>query len=214
MENKFLNKKVSFICHLVMAILVLPLLIFYKKEESLVYINSHNNPVLDIVMYHITRLPEITTIIFVVFLGVFTQRRYFLAIVTAMITCGLLIVVSKQYLFADALRPYRWLNDNHINFHHVKGVSLHSNGSFPSGHTISAFCSLAMVGFISSNGFTQFLLFLLAAAAAYSRVYLAQHYLTDIYVGALLGFTIAFIAFIIFERKFCTPYWQKPLLKI
>ena len=197
-----------------MAVLVMPLLIFYKKEESLIYINSLNGPVADVIMYHITRLPEITYIIFVVFLGVFTQRRYFLAIVTALIICGLVIVVSKQFLFADALRPFSWLNENNVKFHHVDRVTLHSTGSFPSGHTLAAFCSLALVGFISSVGFVQFLLFLLAALTGYSRVYLAQHYLIDIYVGGLLGFTIAFIFFTLIERKFTTPYWQKPLLKI
>ncbi len=214
MQKDFLNKKVAFICHLLLAIFVLPLLVFYKKEESLLFINGQFDPQLDVFMYHITRLPELSFVVFVVFLGIFTQRRYFLAIVTALIVCVLIIVSSKYFLFADHLRPFSWLNKNNVAFHHVPNISLHSNGSFPSGHTMAAFCALALAGFISARGFVQFLFFVLALLAGYSRVYVAQHYLVDVYAGALIGFTIAYIIFSVIERKFSTPYWQKPLLKI
>lgn len=214
MQKIFLNKKVAFVCHLLLAIFVLPLLVFYKKEESLLFINGHYNIWLDLFMYHITRLPEISFVVFVVFLGSFTQRRYFLAIVTSLIVCVLVIVFSKYFLFSDQLRPYSWLSKNNVVFHHVPNISLHSNGSFPSGHTMAAFCALALAGFISGSGFVQFLFFILALLAGYSRVYVAQHYLIDVYAGALTGFTIAYIIFSVIERKFSTPYWQKPLLKI
>lgn len=214
MQKKFLNKKVAFICHLLLAVFVLPLLIFYRKEESLLFINGHNSPQLDVFMYHITRLPEISFVVFVIFLGMFTQRRYFLAIVASLILCVLVIVFSKYFLFSDALRPYSWLNANKVPFHHVDGISMHSNGSFPSGHTMAAFCALALAGFISSNGLVQFLFFVLALLAGYSRVYVAQHYLVDVYAGSLTGFTLAYVVFSLVERKFSTLYWQKPLIKI
>lgn len=214
MEQKYSNKSVSIFCHLLLALLVFPLLIFYKKEESLLFINGHYNSFLDVLMYHITRLPEIAYILFVIALGLFTQKRFFLAVVIAMAICGLTIVLNKYFIFADAPRPFRYLNDNHINFHHVPGIQHHSNGSFPSGHTMSAFCSLALAAFISNNKLMQLFFFMLSLLSGYSRIYVAQHYLTDVYAGALIGFSIALITFLIFERKFTTPYWQQPIIKI
>lgn len=214
MAQKYSNKTVSIICHLALALLVLPLLIFYKKDESLLFINGHYSSFLDTFMYHITRLPEIAYILFVIALGLFTQKRFFLAVVIGMAICGLTIVLNKYLIFADAPRPFRYLEDQQIMFHHVAGIQHHKNGSFPSGHTMSAFCSLALAAFISNNKLMQFFFFLLAAVSGYSRVYVAQHYLIDVYAGALIGFIIALVVFSIFERKFISPYWQQPVFKI
>lgn len=176
-------------------------------------INRLNSPAADIIFYHITRLPELAMIVFVVILSIFYERRIFLATVIAMSLCGLSILLFKHILFSDFNRPSMWLNSNHINFHRVEGIRLHTNGSFPSGHTIAAFCSLALVGFISRNGFLQFLLFVLACASAYSRVYASQHYLMDVYAGALIGYFYAYFFFTLFENRFKTPVWQKPLIR-
>ena len=214
MEQKYSNKTISIFCHSLLALLVLPLLIFYKKEETLLMINGHYSSLLDTLMYHITRLPELAYVLFVLALGLFTQRRFFLAVVIAMSICGLTIILNKYLIFADAPRPLRYLTDHNISFHHVPGIQHHSNGSFPSGHTMSAFCALALAAFISKNKGMQFFFFLLALVSGYSRVYVAQHYLIDVYAGSIIGFTIALITFVIFESKFTTPYWQQPVIKI
>lgn len=200
-------------CHLLLAVTVLPFVILVPKNESLLFINGHHSAWLDVVMYHITRLPELAFIVFVVILGLFAERRQFLSIVVAMSLCGLSILFFKNILFPGFDRPYHWLSGHHPDFHHVPGIHLHSNGSFPSGHTVAAFCSLALVGFVSGKSWVQFLLFVVACAAAYSRVYAAQHYLVDVYAGALIGYAYAFIVTVLFEKWFKTPVWQKPLLK-
>ncbi len=214
LTNSYTNKGVSIFCHILLAALVLPLVIFYKKEESLLFINLHYSAFLDVFMYHITRLPEIAYILFLLALGLFTQKRFFLAVAVAMIICGLTIVLNKYFIFADAQRPFSWLTEHKVSFHHVEGIQHHKNGSFPSGHTMAAFCALALAGFISNNKWLQFFFFVLAAVSGYSRVYVAQHYLIDVYVGSLLGFLIAYIIFSLFERIFKTPYWQQPMIKL
>ncbi|MBL7836874.1 MAG: phosphatase PAP2 family protein [Bacteroidetes bacterium] len=213
MKNKHRNKRVAILCHIVMAVVVLPYVLLYPKNVSMLFINSHHTPWLDTVMYHITRLPELAFIVFVFILGLFAERRQFLAIVVAMSLSGLSILLFKNVLFPDFDRPFQWLNANQVNFHHVPGIRLHSNGSFPSGHTIAAFCSLALVGFVSKKGWLQALLFIVACSAAYSRVYAAQHYLMDVYAGALIGFFYAFLFTWLFEKWFTTPVWLKPLIK-
>jgi membrane-associated phospholipid phosphatase len=142
------DKYVSFICHILFGIGVLPLLFVFGKHESLMFINHNHSLILDKVMYHLTRLPELASIIFIVVLGLFAERRQFLAIVIALSLSGILIVVSKNFLFSDFKRPLNWIIQHpNLHFNFVDGIKLHSNGSFPSGHTISAFCSLALIGF-------------------------------------------------------------------
>ncbi len=196
-----------------MAIGVLPIILMTKKHETLLIINGFNNNVLDQLMYHITRLPELFFIVFIIILSAFFERKTFMAAVVAMSLCGISIVIFKQIIFSDFERPFAWLSQNKIKYHHVAGISLHSNGSFPSGHTMSAFCALALAGFISKNGFVQFFLFILACASAYSRVYVAQHYLVDVYAGALIGYFYALFFYQLFSNKLKTPYWQNSIFR-
>lgn len=206
-------KTVSLICHVLLAIAVLPFVLLFDKNDSLLYINGKNSPAGDVFFYHITRLPELAMIVFVIVLAFFQERRIFLAVAVAMSLCGLSIILFKHVLFADFHRPFFWLSGNHISFHRVDGIRLHTNGSFPSGHSIAAFSSLALAGFISRNGAIQFLLFILACLSAYSRVYAAQHYLRDVYAGALVGFSIALFVYVLFNTIFKTPAWKKPVYK-
>lgn len=205
-------KSVSILCHIILAVIVLPYVILYPKSVSLLFINGHHTPTLDVIMYHITRLPELAFIVFVVILALFAERRMFLAVVVGMALSGLSIILFKNFIFPDFHRPFHWLSGNHVDFHHVPGIHLHSNGSFPSGHTISAFCSLAFIGFMSKSKGIQFILFIVAVASGYSRVYAAQHYLMDVYAGALIGFAFALIMTQLSELIFRTPYWNKPMI--
>ena len=200
--------------HIIFALVGAVLVFLYSPAQLLLFINGHNAPWLDKLMYHITRLPEIAYIIFVLFLGIFTQKRYAIAIFISLVLCGLIIVLTKFLIFSGETRPSVWLLENKIPFHAVEGITLYSHGSFPSGHTIASFCTLALAAFISKKWWVQFLFFALAFASAYSRVYVLQHYFIDIYVGAIIGFVISFVCFSIIESKFHTPEWQKPFIKI
>ncbi len=202
------------ILHILYAIVGAVLLGLFSASQLLLYINGHYSTILDLIMYHITRLPEIAYIIFILALGLFTQRRYFVAIILSLAICALVIVLTKYVFFANQARPSVWLNSSGFKYHIVAGIRLHSNGSFPSGHTMAAFCTMALAAFVSKKWWTQLLFFIIALLSGYSRVYVAQHYFLDIYVGGLVGFTIAWLCFSIFENKFKTPYWLMPIIKL
>jgi membrane-associated phospholipid phosphatase len=71
---------------------------------------------------------------------------------------------------------------------------LHYN-SFPSGHTTSAFALLIfMTVFIfPKNNKVVGLLFAMAIMVGISRIYLAAHFFKDIYLGSIVGFSIAIL---------------------
>jgi membrane-associated phospholipid phosphatase len=66
------------------------------------------------------------------------------------------------------------------------------DSSFPSGHSLSAFCTAAIVGHAYH---AEWLTFPLAAVVAYSRVYNQAHWPSDAIAGAglgtLIGYTVA-----------------------
>ncbi|MEI6584131.1 MAG: phosphatase PAP2 family protein [Chitinophagia bacterium] len=93
---------------------------------------------------------------------------------------------GKQLLFPAALRPAAG-QIAMSEIHTVPGVVLHTNNSFPSGHTAEAF-TLYLLACVFFPGRTTLLLgFCLALGVGYSRIYLAQHFPTDVAAGMLVG---------------------------
>jgi undecaprenyl-diphosphatase len=68
-------------------------------------------------------------------------------------------------------------------------VAVPHDASFPSGHAATSFAAATMLSF----SFPRLapLLYLLAAAVAFSRVYVGVHYPLDVLGGALLGVLVA-----------------------
>ena len=63
------------------------------------------------------------------------------------------------------------------------------DGSFPSGHATVSFACATMLAFYAPRAAPAF--FLLAAAIAWSRVYVGVHYPLDVLGGAVLGVMVA-----------------------
>lgn len=81
--------------------------------------------------------------------------------------------------FADT-----WFEDNTHNFH--------SNGSFPSGHTIAAFSVATVIARRYGNHrWVPYVAYGSAALVGFSRVSLSSHFVSDVFMGGALGYTIS-----------------------
>lgn len=89
------------------------------------------------------------------------------------------------------VRPCHKLDDDQLIVKRPKYYS------FPSGHTTSSFSVFAVVLF-RCWPLSIFVLFI-AVMIAISRMYLRVHYLTDVIVGILLGFTCGSFSVIVFN---------------
>ena len=110
-------------------------------------------------------------------------RRAGLAVLIALIMSFLITNLTLKPLF-DRLRPCafeRWCP---------------KDPSFPSGHTSSSFAAASAVWFLKDLRLVglALLMFFVAAAIAYSRVFLGVHYLSDCLFGLFIGFICGYWA--------------------
>jgi len=115
------------------------------------------------------------------------------------IFAGVFTQILKHTVFSTWERPKKFFEGVH-ELYLVSGVNNYSGHTFPSGHSASAFALYFSIALLTPNKPLKFLLFLLALTVAFSRVYLSQHFLNDVYAGSLLGMCSVFLARYILQR--------------
>lgn len=72
--------------------------------------------------------------------------------------------------------------------------------SFPSGHTSTAFTLALLLASIVKRNVWVFVFPLIAFFVGYSRVYLAQHFVTDVLAGIFVGIVSAYLSLLVHEE--------------
>ena len=113
----------------------------------------------------------------------FKRKQQGSLLLLSFIISGLAVQLIKNFI--NAPRPKLFFEAGQY-LYFVDEVSLANNFSFPSGHTATAF-AIATVLVLMSNKNKQLFILLAALLVGYSRIYLAQHFLLDVVIGAVIG---------------------------
>lgn len=181
-----------FVGFLIFLIIGMVLLLTYQKGDLVLYFNDHRSPQGDLFFLYSTKLGEAIPYIAAIIYFLFVRFRYAILIPIAGISVSLVSLITKS-LF-DQNRPSLYFKElgifDQINV--VEGIQLWEKYSFPSGHTMSAFAVYGLLAFlISRKKSIGFFLLIVAVLVGISRIYLVQHFLQDVYIGAILGLLIA-----------------------
>lgn len=183
--SKLITNNLHFFVPYIITFLVCTIcVIITKKESSLLLINSLHTPLLDFIYKYITYLGEgYYFLVIIIVLGLIRFKYFFQGIIL-FLSSGAITQIIKNLL--NAPRPIKYLSDiSNLNF--VDGVDVYSWGSFPSGHTTSAFTIFLYFSFLVYNKYLKFLFFVIAVNVGISRIYLVQHFLIDVWAGSLIG---------------------------
>lgn len=194
------QNKWFFIPYVIVLLAVVPVLLAVPKGDLHLLLNGFHNGFYDVFFRYLTLMGDGLVICSVGLVLLFFSLRNSLFIISAYLGTGFLVQVLKRLVFPSVMRPVKFFQDA-ATLHLVDGVKMLTYRSFPSGHAASAFAFFLCVAMISKNHSVKFLCFLLALLTAFSRVYLSQHFLVDIYAGSVIGVLGTIILYRTFFRS-------------
>ena len=173
-------------------------LILWSRIDVSLFINGHHNTVTDFFFTYWTDVGLGWLVIPVAIVLAFISFRYMLmAIICFLIT----FAVNDGIKFAlHYPRPSVILDQLHQSFYHVPGVEVYEWDSFPSGHTAIAFGMFCLLALMATKPGMKFLFFIFAFLVGYSRIYLAEHFITDVMAASVIGVTCAIFTYTLFTN--------------
>ncbi|MBD0277647.1 MAG: phosphatase PAP2 family protein [Flavisolibacter sp.] len=205
-----------FIPYLIFLIVGSILLLAAGKETIFLFVNKYNAGWADFFFFYFTNLGDGLFCTIVVILLLFIRYKYAIIAALSFVVTSLMAQGLKHFVFADALRPFKYFEGSSQHIHYLNDLQLNGLHSFPSGHATTAFSTFCLLSLIAVQKRIGLLFFLLALLAAYSRVYLAQHFFGDIFFGSLLGTLPTVLIYILMMHYFqsLNSEWpQKSLMK-
>lgn len=160
-----------------------------EKTEAHLFVNQFHNSILDNLFYYSTYLGDGVFVVITIIIAAFFNVRLAILIIASYALSAGITQGLKHLVFNEWMRPAGVFEAN-AQLHQlylVPGVELNYHNTFPSGHSTSAFSLFFSLSVFSPKKLIQFILFCLAVLAAYSRVYLSQHFFIDIYAGSFIG---------------------------
>jgi len=188
----------------------------YSKASIHIYFNQFHTPFFDQFFKYLTYLGDGWAIAFVaVFYLLFVSIRQGFLIGFSTLFASAITQLFKHYIFGGTLRPGPYFKDvEPYALHLVEGVDLHIAYSLPSGHTTAAFALTVSIAFIYNTRRLDTAMFILGALIGWSRVYLSQHFLEDVFMGSIVGVlgTIVIYSILYSPKMLKKSRFDRPLI--
>ena len=191
--------RMAILFSLILALLLAVFVFINGKDQSFLMINGRYSTKADYFFNYVTFLGDGLIWVPIFLYVLIFKRDFFLAVLAALIICTVLTHFGKRVIFAEEPRPLRLLEDMARAVPLMKGRDSYVN-SFPSGHTSTAFTFALLLPYLVRRKFAVFVFPLIAFLVGYSRVYLAQHFATDVVAGIVVGIVSSYLALVIHDR--------------
>lgn len=179
----------------------------FGKTDFFLLINGDGGQVADFIFKWLTYAGDGALWFgWLIFLALTRKWKLLPLLVTAVLLSTLFTQLSKKLILPGELRPSAAIAQKEL-IHVVEGVTIHSQNSFPSGHTATAFSLALLIVLLVPGRFVIFPAITVAALAGYSRVYLAQHFPLDVAAGIVAAVVSVYLSIKVqqlFEKK-----WQQ-----
>lgn len=164
------------------------------------FLQSLQTPVLDEFFKVITYASSyITFIACMVFIFLFVSKR--IAINFALCYGSAIGLNTILKIIFNRQRPYEIDNS-------IKNILEAGGRSFPSGHAVSVTVIMTFMAYVVSKKIKQkwlrmvlYVLIVMFVLLTYvSRMYLGQHFLSDVLIGGIIGLAFCFIFYLLYQR--------------
>ena len=164
-------------------------LVLTSKYVSFILINHLRSFPADIIFTFFTIAGNgIILIPLTILLFIRKKHRILIGLLLSMLITTLAVNYLKHTF--NHLRPLACYGEAVVQTAHW--ITRYSKHSFPSGHTASAFCMAAYLSLSFYNDRkVSAITFVCAALTGYSRIYLGEHFLEDVWVGSIVGVLMA-----------------------
>jgi membrane-associated phospholipid phosphatase len=171
------------------------LLAINSKVDIHLTFNSFHLPIFDTFFFYTTYLGDGVVALLTVIILLAVKYRYALIVGLSNLVATMITQILKHSLFAGELRPKKYFEGIH-DIYLVPGVENLLYNSFPSGHTTCAFALYFSLSLIVKNKTLKLTFFIIALLVGYSRIYLSQHFFSDVYAGSLIGVVTTLLIYV------------------
>lgn len=183
------------------------LLCSFSQAEGFIWLNQFHTAILNFIFESITFLGDgwfiIVSSVFIL-LFIKKHRKLAFIILLSYISSGIFAQIIKNIIAAP--RPKVFFELHHYKYYLDTFASSRIGfNSFPSGHTASFFALATVLSNYCKKRYVCISLLLLSILVGYSRIYLAHHFLMDVFVGALIGVIFGSLSVIWFNKIIENP---------
>lgn len=204
------SQRLYFILYILFLLFGLGLMVVYSKEDIFLFVNQHHSDFSDRLFYYATSLGNGWGFLVLATISIFYKYKNFFTVVYALILQTVIVQLMKKVIFSESIRPYKYFQEIGLkDIHLIEGVKVHSYLSFPSGHTITAFCVFTLLLLFINKKQLGPLFLLLALIVGYSRIYLAQHFFIDVYIGSIISVCSTIFVYWLVNIKAIHPFSRK-----